>query len=207
MLFFKIEGFSKVFRQDRTDTSDGRGGGVLVYVKDNITATKIDSYNKHNFTNSILFSIETGSNDQLLVGVVYRSPNSNEDNNNSLYTMLEEALSVNPSAMIIGDFNFPGINWELLTSDNNGQRLLSISQDNFLSQHVCSGTRGDNIIDLVFTTEPTMVNEIDYIGKLGMSDHEVLEFPLEVKTKINPSSESMPDYNRTDFKTINIKLR
>ena len=63
--------------------------------------------------------------------------------------------------MFIGDFNFPGINWnEWISKDNNRleMKFISVLQDNFLIQNVMFLTRArgsDNphTLDLVISND------------------------------------------------------
>ena len=50
---------------------------------------------------------------------------------------------------IIGDFNFPGIDWVNLGADVTGSKFLDLNQDCFLTQDILKPTRYDNILDLV----------------------------------------------------------
>ena len=60
-------------------------------------------------------------------------------------------------ALIMGDFNYPGINWVTLEADSMSQSFLDLTQDCFLIHHVSVPTRNKNILDLVMTTEANMV--------------------------------------------------
>jgi len=43
----------------------------------------------------------------------------------------------NRSVLIMGDFNYPSINWTTLKSDNNGYKFLKlVLEDCYLDQHV-----------------------------------------------------------------------
>ena len=48
----------------------------------------------------------------VLVMIIYRSPDSDEENNNKLLDLLKEADKNNPSRLyILGDFNIKEIDW------------------------------------------------------------------------------------------------
>ncbi len=51
----------------------------------------------------------------------YRSPNSSETNNQELNKLLS---NIKNNTVLIGDFNFPKINWENKTSDNSSKEFL-----------------------------------------------------------------------------------
>ena len=67
-----------------------------------------------------------------------------------------------PNIIWAGDFNTPDIDWEnntIVTGKNKpqygipvNQTLIDLANDNMLSQLQHIPSRGDNILDLVFTT-------------------------------------------------------
>ena len=86
--------------------------------------------------------------------------------------MIETAA--NNCALICGDFNYPSIDWENLDADNSSRYFLNLVTDSFLTQHVSSPTRGSNILHLVFTTEPGIVEEVQIRENLANCDHNIL---------------------------------
>ena len=54
---------------------------------------------------------------------------------------------------IMGDFNHANIRWNYLDSFDDGMAFLMLVQDIFLTQHVSEPTRGDNILDLILSTQ------------------------------------------------------
>ena len=77
--------------------------------------------------------------------------------------------------LICGDFNFPHIDWSLITGDNSHtQAFVETIQDMFLYQHVYKPTRyrpnaTPHILDLILTNEENMVNDLQYLPGLGSS--------------------------------------
>ena len=98
-----IYGYSIVARSDRNDTAEGRGGGILVFAKDSISAYQISTNN--NFNQSCSISIESNQN-HLHIHIIYRSPNCFDENNEKLNIFLND---VNHLSLLIGDYNFPDI--------------------------------------------------------------------------------------------------
>ena len=86
--------------------------------------------------------------------------------------MIETAA--NNCALIFWDFNYPSIDWENLDVDNSSRYFLNLVTDSFVTHHVSSPTRGSNILDLVFTTEPGMVEEVQIRENLANCDHNIL---------------------------------
>lgn len=69
-----------------------------------------------------------------------------------------------------------GTDWSTLTANSEGQALLDLFQDLFLTQHVFVPTRGDSILDLVFSSEPGMVEDVNVMERFGTSDHNIVTF-------------------------------
>ncbi|PIK61736.1 hypothetical protein BSL78_01290 [Apostichopus japonicus] len=138
------------------------------------------------FVNSVWCELSTNnskrSRDVITVGVVYRSPNSSDDNDVVLFDSIRKAAK--GDVVIMGDFNFPDINWIDGSSSRKGSNFLDVVQDCFLHQHVTFPTRGDNILDLVLSSNPSNVVDLTGLGKLGTSDHDILAFDVVCKVVI-----------------------
>ena len=67
--------------------------------------------------------------------------------------------------------------------NHNSELFLNTVQDLFFFQHVSKPTkyRSDStlhVLDLIFTNEESMVNDVKYLPGLGSSDHICLQFEL-----------------------------
>ena len=91
--------------------------------------------------------------------------------------------------IIVGDFNFSGIDWELQGYNHVIEmEFLNVLNDNFLIQHIDTPTRyrgkdNPHILDLVITNDD-FVHNIDFLSPLGKSDHAVLDIVLTNKADI-----------------------
>ena len=201
---FSIPGYV-MYRQDRTDTYKGRGGGVLLYV--NTTLNSIERSDLHgDFVNSVWCQIPVGTvrGSPLVIGVVYKSPNSSRANESLLFNVLKVA-SVK-DVIIMGDFNYPNINWDDGVFGSRDADFYEVLQDCFLHQHVSFPTRGENILDLVLCNVPNMVDNVGSYGKLGNSDHESVGFDVVVGQPFTVSKEVVPNYSRADIEGISCFL-
>jgi len=114
----------------------------------------------------------------------------------TLIRMMEEVSQVNSSHLLImGDLNFPEIDWENEISrtliDHPSQKFLECFRDCFLYQHVrhpthYRGTQKPNILDLVMTNEENMVKNLEFNDPVGMSHHTTLTWTFQcyMKTKV-----------------------
>ena len=133
------------------------------------------------FESAIFCDIKLNDKDNLLVGVCYRSPNSTAENNNKFFDMLNQLEKVSYShTLLIGDFNFPEINWingQVTASDTHPATVFYDSvHDLFLYHHVDFPTRyregqEPSTLDLILTNEEFMIEELTDIAPLGKSDH------------------------------------
>ena len=72
-----------MFRKDRIGR---RGGGVILYVKESIQAYEIKLERKAGCDEAVWCKIVSG-NSKLTIGLVYRSPNINEEDNTKIKTL------------------------------------------------------------------------------------------------------------------------
>ena len=84
--------------------------------------------------------------------------------------------------LIVGDFNYPKINWENLECTKEEVEFVELLQENFLFQHVDAATKEGNILDLVISNEISMVEDIKILEHFSTSDHNMVEFQLVLKT-------------------------
>ena len=88
-----------MFRRDRIRR---RGGGVILYVKESIQAYKIKVENETDYEEAVWCKIVSG-NSKLTIGLVYRSPNINEEDNTKIQNAIKEVSK--GEYIIMGDFN------------------------------------------------------------------------------------------------------
>ena len=191
-----IKNFS-LFRQDRDKIRQNKGGGVLLYVKENLNALPADELNG-NDCESLWLKIYRNKNDFIIVGVCYKSPSAGLEEITKMSEQISKASSY--QSVIMGDFNYPGINWETgetLTAAE-GQFFEHIN-DCFLIQHVTEPTRGNNVLDLVFTTEKGMFENLQISDPIGKSDHNTLVWELVTQTVIKQNNVKSFNYHRGNY--------
>ncbi len=82
---------------------------------------------------------------------MYRPPKQQAADDAALYEEIQ-ALTQNKQSVILRDFNCPKINWSNMTGDQEGNSLLEMLEDTFMTQIISQPTRENNILDLVFLT-------------------------------------------------------
>lgn len=187
-----------LFRRDRG--GEKMGGGVLLYVNSDRVVSARDDIRNDNFEESVWCDINCGK-DKTLLGICYRPPNSNDKVNDGLIEILEAVSSEN--VLVMGDFNFPGINWEIQSaSGTHCSKFLECIQDCFLYQHVGVATRGDNILDLVLSSEQNMVENLEVKEPFGDSDHCVIKWDTVVEGCMMQENKLYFDYFKADYQQI-----
>jgi hypothetical protein len=172
-----------MFRKDRENQSDrGHGaGGVMLYVKEEIHATERKDIQDDKFRESIWCEIRTHK-EKFLIGVCYRVPDTNEEVNNGLFALLNRVSKEN--VVIMGDFNYH-IDWESMEAERlQDEKFLNCINNNFLTQHITKPTRGNNILDLVITSDEQLVEKVIVGQNFGTSDHQTVTFDLKLIGKI-----------------------
>ena len=173
---YQINGY-KCYKKSR---ENGRGGGVMLYVDEELESYECDWLSE--FGESCWCYIKIGR-DKVLVGVMYRSPNSSQMDNRKIVECIERMRGVN-SVLIMGDFNYPSIDWGrgvVRAGNVAARKFYEVVQQQYLCQHVLSPTRSvpgeePSILDLVFTREENMVQNLEIVAPLGKSDHSGLLF-------------------------------
>ena len=172
-----IDGYS-LYRGDHSSGGGGLGKGVAVYVANTLNHSACPTFDDMGFDCSTWFTIKLASNETLLVGVVYRSPNSGDDNNDKLLAMLRQAATVRCEYLTLcGDYNLPRIDWRAkhcLDSDGSySKEFLDMIEDLNLYQHATEPTRfrGEqrSCLDLILRTCSRRLRSYRQLVNLTMS--------------------------------------
>ena len=191
-------------RQDRKDTSNGIGGGLLVYVKNGLKILTVD--NTVDFNQYCRFNVLSDDNKvDFNVTLIYRSPNSKSANNELLYSLLRTSTCNN---LIVGDFNYPNIDWSTYSGDSKTKDFLDIIQDRFLTQKIDFPTRGQNILDLALTDCPERFLNIENLGPIKNSDHDVIMFEIiSSRSRSTEQCDLIEDWHNANVNEIKKQLK
>lgn len=184
-LFLDILNYD-VYRNDRTL----HGGGVMLLVNKSLNAMPL--YIFENGSESV-WAKATFNGSSHYFGCWYKDPESPIENIKLLREQLSKIQTQSPKNKIpnihlLGNFNFPSIDWDTKTGKNgkvlsqtDGQAFVDILNDHHIEQLIDFPTRGENVLDLMLTTLPSQICDINSPDKL--SDHEVISCNLCVFTK------------------------
>ena len=107
---FKLNNF-KMYRDDREVKG---GGGAILYVSNDIEQRSCKAMEAKGYESSAWCWIIEKEGKKILVGSIYRSTESNPENNELLLKMVEHANDVagDNRLLLLGDFNVPYIDWK-----------------------------------------------------------------------------------------------
>ncbi|KAK4822159.1 hypothetical protein QYF61_010420 [Mycteria americana] len=185
----------KLFRRDRRGRT---GGGVALYVRECLDSLELDDGDDR--VERLWVRIRGKANKaDIVVGVCYRPPNQDEETDELFYKQLGEA-SRSLALVLVGDFNLPDVCWKYNTAERKqSRRFLECVADNFLTQLVSEPTREGAPLDLLFTSREGLVSHVMVGGRLGQSDHEMIEFLIRGEAARGVSKTATLDFRRADF--------
>ena len=210
-VIFNIDGY-----QMHHQNVSSKGRGIIIYVHQSIQDT-LDIDAETVFSEYKLLSIKIDKNTDFLVAAIYRSDSGTKENNENLPKLLKEINEMKQShKLILGDFNYKEIDWETWSTSksetSDEQSFINCIQDQYWYQHVTSPTRyragvEPSTLDLVFTNEESMIEQISYQSPLGKSDHSALyiKFLLKQSSKFQPKTVHM--YDKGNYQMMNEELK
>ena len=214
------------WQQLRADRLHRMKGGVLIYLRDQLTVVS-----SHTFSNSYVeLACSFIPSQDLAIIALYRPPDTPAQK-------FVEALAVTdkwidliikkrkkiPNIFFARDFNFPVMGqWTVHDMDSSTSKattraaktkdlgntsdqiskLIDIIHNNAFTQIVNIPTRLENILDLVFVNNTNLVDNIEAIENIVVTDHKLIIAHLntevidpEEESRINFCSTSIPLYN------------
>lgn len=198
-----------VYRADRCNQP---GGGVLIAAADCLTSSMV-------ITNSVLEIICVSihlNNQNALFCACYRPPNATSDFCDKIHDVLNNLVLKFPHAplFLLGDFNFPKINWSVPCSaysnlSGDSTTFFNMCLDFNLTQLVDKPTRvgptSANILDLVLRNVPDLVRLLIFLP--GLSAHCFIHFTLEAEVSRRLThSKAIRNYAEGDYASINTEL-
>ncbi|VDI37763.1 Hypothetical predicted protein [Mytilus galloprovincialis] len=177
--------YSNPYRKDRKLGE----GGVFIAAKSDLITTEI---NIKTDCEIVWATLTVQGSFPIYIGSYYRRPSSKTDMIEELEKSIEQITSKvknnMPHIILGGDFNLPDINWDNTTVNTNPQygqeinsKLVEIVTENDFIQMVKEPTRGKNILDLILTNNPGLIERTQ--TQPGMSDHEIVITDINIKAK------------------------
>ena len=191
-------------RRDRVDTGGGVGGGLLVYSREGLKIVLNDKHMDNTFNQFCDFKIATGGQ-PLNIVLVYRPPSAGADNTEKLCEILRK---LETNTIVIGDFNLPGVVWEEREGGGaKARQLVETVEKEGLQQMVSFPTHvKGNILDLVLTNCLEKIVSITDVGRLGKSDHCMIEVTVAVRWEERRRSRKVVNWRKANYEEMRLKL-
>lgn len=182
---FGLQRNFSLFRKDRTDQS---GGGVCVFVANDLIATVIELPPE-------LAHLELLCLDLLVceakyrVVCCYRPPYYDMHAQNyviDLIKCLEALINVEHTVLIAGDLNLPNVDWESFSAprDKIQHPISNFMQAEGFIQYVNQPTRDDRILDVLLCNDSLMISDCSVGPPVGRSDHNTVCFDMCKRVQI-----------------------
>ncbi len=162
----------------------GRGGGVCIYVKNNLTVTQINTtlIDKPEGVEDLWLTVQCRKLPAFIVGCLYRHPHSRVDTFNYIDEIFKFIALRNKAFYVLGDFNC-----NILSKDNKMENVIFNAN---LTQLIDKPTRtascSATLIDLIVTNRPALALSNDVIP-CPIGDHDLITVTLNVsKPKRQP---------------------
>ena len=184
--------------------------GAALYTERKLNARECPELNNQDFKESVWCSFSSASGAEVLLGCIYRSPNtSTEDNNKLLFNLLKsDEVNKYDKVCIVGDFNYPKVSWDGQWRGEKSNDIVEKVHNAFLIQKVENPTRRrpgqrPTMDDWVLVNEDDLISKIEHSQPIGKSDHDVLKFQLYIDmTKPQTKVEYRYDYNKGDYNKL-----
>ena len=195
---FFIEGFSTPFRLDR----NSRGGGILIYVREDIPSKQLSKHTFNDGIEGIFFKLNLNKYKLLMLGT-YRPPNQEKDYYfRSISNSLDLYIGNYERFILIGDFNI-NENDQMLVDFNHQYNSKNIVKDPTCFKNI----NNPSTIDLIITNSPRSCWNTKSFSN-GLSDfHALVLTTLNKKyNKPQPKEVTYRDYKNFDLNVFQMDL-
>ena len=168
-----FDGYS-LFRCDRNDLVKTRGGGVLLYIRNELNPSQVHDLCDSSFQESIWCNIKC-MNNSLNIGVVYRSTDSSILNDEAMYKLIDKLYD--KKVLVMGDFNYPDLDWSDREKLDVSHPFVECINSNFLEQYCNEPTRGKNYLNLVLCSDE-IIQDLVVGEHFVTSDHQIIRFQV-----------------------------
>lgn len=172
----------------RRDRSDRHGGGCVLYYHKSLKVIHRPDLEEDK-VEGICAQVKAGSRD-ILIGIIYRPPNQNNDFFSVFPRLLEKAWTKFSNIVLLGDFNTNLLQDQHGEISHEGNRMRSIFEQYYMLNVIEGPTRITNhsktlLIDLIVTTRKDLVKQKGTCP-LGISDHDMIYATLSASVPRDP---------------------
>ena len=186
----------------RKDRDYNNGGGLIVYIKNNIFFKRRDDLESNSIEN-IWVEIQSTKNKYLL-GLFYRPPESKSDYGNEFENVIEKASEENLDIIITGDLNY-----DILKANINNplSRILNkFNMQNVITQPTRVTNTSSRCIDLIITNHHAIIADTNVLPPFH-SDHCTVTAEITFKTyKTQAYKKTIWKYEQANLHSIQTKM-
>ena len=195
-----------LYRVDRIGKSHG---GVALYIRENLESEQLMAFSngicefqivKLRVMGKIIYFIN-----------FYRPPSSSIDKFTEAVNEIfkcDEVVNTTDRILVTGDFNLPNCKFDnngIIDSSHNSSNIGTL--DELMArlgiyQCVRDGTRKNNILDLVFSNDGDIIDEIEIVPTI-LSDHKL----LKITTDVTMICDTLPTVGRSLIPFSNLDIR
>ena len=186
----------------RKDRDYNNGGGLIVYIKNNIFFKRRDDLESNSIEN-IWVEIQSTKNKYLL-GLFNRPPDSKSDYWNEFENVIEKASEENLDIIITGDLNY-----DILKANINNplSRILNkFNMQNVITQPTRVTNTSSRCIDLIITNHHAIIADTNVLPPFH-SDHCTVTAEITFKTyKTQAYKKTIWKYEQANLHSIQTKM-
>lgn len=187
------------------DRSGNRGGGVCCLYKRAFLVNEVALPSCLNSDVLCFECFDTALHIQFRAILIYRPPNSNQDEDTNLVDALTGLCVLNDRCILLGDFNID-VDWNNFTPNTPASRkFVEFFKGNMMTQHVFNPTRGLSVLDLILTTDRNLIKNVSVCPPFASSDHNCIFFDVDISIQ-RLRDIPLPNFNRADYKALSAHL-
>jgi ribonuclease P/MRP protein subunit RPP40 len=199
-----VTNYEIVARTDRLNTTDGRGGGIVIYAKSDIAPEIVNLTPPPTLKNYQLCRVDIRN---VSISGIYRSPKTTLEEDKQIVDYLRKLPE---QSVITGDFNLPKIHWNCQSkTPDMFVHYQEVLLEKFWEQHVhqCTHEAG-NVLDLVITNEELLDGCVEVCPelKLPTMDHYPIIMNINVRKNTPKTTEQIYDFSKADFSHYRLLL-
>ena len=166
---------------------NGAGGGVCIYIKENIVFKKRSDFNKSSLEN-LWIEISIKNAKPIIFGCCYRPPETSnylpKEYDVFFNESVKDIINEKKEVIVMGDFN---VDYHRKNCNKNFKDIMKV---NCFKQMITSSTRitedTSTLIDLLFVNKPSNFPTANVIAT-SLSDHEIIFCSRKINTHKHPN--------------------
>lgn len=172
--------------------------GDRMYYNTKLSVQECKVLNDYSVEESCWCTILLNTNEKLLLGTVYRSPSSTENNSKKIANLINSATSIKCDyILIVGDFNYPSFSWEDWITPIF--LFLECLRDSVLHQIIDKPIRfrhgqEASIKDLILVDKLEIIKSVDHRNNLSASDHISMLIDINCKPVVHSVESTKRNY-------------